>query len=150
MSLKHPNGLLAWQRCDILMCLHQVSLLLKNCSPPLTVPTGSWEGNIRIWKLDAKLKSFSLVGVVPVPGFINSLQFVTVPKTFSSEASWTRTIISTSRDTEPNQKRRDLGAHPFLLIAGTGQEPRLGRWMKVTEGGAKNAAYVWAFEPRTM
>jgi hypothetical protein len=29
-----------------------------------------------------------------------------------------------------------------LLVAGVGQEPRLGRWLKVNTGGAKNCALV--------
>ncbi|KAJ7653463.1 hypothetical protein B0H14DRAFT_2659483 [Mycena olivaceomarginata] len=41
---------------------------------------GSWEGHIRIWKLDAKLNSFALIGTVPASGVINSLQLLSPPK----------------------------------------------------------------------
>ncbi|KAF9525309.1 WD40-repeat-containing domain protein [Crepidotus variabilis] len=114
--------------------------------------SGSWEGDIRIWKLDARLKSFSLVGTVPAPGFVNSLQFLPVSKDFLEKATWVRHSIVSDSDI-PNLDRkdakRDVSAHPFVLVAATGQEPRLGRWLSVKEGGAKNSAYVWAFNPRT-
>ncbi|KAJ3555585.1 hypothetical protein NP233_g12172 [Leucocoprinus birnbaumii] len=44
--------------------------------------SGSWEGQIRLWKVDSKLKSFSLLGNLPIPGIINSLQLVSPPKSF--------------------------------------------------------------------
>ncbi|KAF5348899.1 hypothetical protein D9756_009857 [Leucocoprinus leucothites] len=44
--------------------------------------SGSWEGQIRLWKLDPKLKSFSLLGNVSIPGVVNSLQLVSPPKSF--------------------------------------------------------------------
>ncbi len=53
-------------------------------------PSGSWEGDIRLWKLDSKLKSFSLVGTMPALGVVNSLQFVSPPKSFFDAAAWTK------------------------------------------------------------
>ncbi|KAF5348897.1 hypothetical protein D9756_009855 [Leucocoprinus leucothites] len=44
--------------------------------------SGSWEGQIRLWKLDPKLKLFSLLGNVSIPGVVNSLQLVSPPKSF--------------------------------------------------------------------
>ncbi|KZT22903.1 WD40 repeat-like protein [Neolentinus lepideus HHB14362 ss-1] len=120
--------------------------------------SGSWEGSIRIWKLDDKLKSFSLIGSIPAPGMINSLQFVSPPKSALDEAAWAK------RPSDPNRlpngrangvtkgPASDLGS--LLLVAGVGQEMRFGRWMKLKnqgEGGegAVNCALVVALHPRT-
>ncbi|CAK5265719.1 unnamed protein product [Mycena citricolor] len=86
------------------------------------IVSGSWDGDIRIWKLDAKLRSFSLVGTVPAPGVVNSLQLLTPPKEFTAE--WTQEPESTA-------KRK---ASEVLLVAGLGQEHRLGRWLSVKKG----------------
>lgn len=107
----------------------------------LTKPLGSWDGHIRIWQLDAKLKSFSLVGTVPIPGFISSLQLSNIPKTFIDEASW----LQASNVDSPRGK----SASPFMLVAAVGQEPRLGRWITMKDNGARNAAFAWVFQPRT-
>ncbi|KAJ7045354.1 WD40-repeat-containing domain protein [Mycena alexandri] len=103
------------------------------------IASGSWEGDIRIWKLDAKLRSFALVGTVPAPGVVNSLQFLSPPKEFFSDAQWTRPAESTA-------KRRAGGT---VLVAGLGQEHRLGRWLNLKDG-VVNGALVVAFSPRTL
>ncbi|KAF7315331.1 WD-REPEATS-REGION domain-containing protein [Mycena indigotica] len=90
------------------------------------IASGSWDGDIRIWKLDAKLKSFELVGTVPAPGVVNSLQFLTPTKDL--EAEW-----ATS------------GRSP-LLVVGLGKEHRLGRWWNIKDGF--NGSMVFSF-PRT-
>ncbi|KAJ6624697.1 WD40-repeat-containing domain protein [Mycena sp. CBHHK59/15] len=104
------------------------------------IASGSWEGDIRIWKLDAKLKSFALVGTVPAPGVVNSLQFLSPPKEFFAEAEWAQPRESTAK------RKIDGGA---LLVAGLGQEHRLGRWLSLKEG-VVNGAIVVAFSPRTL
>ncbi|KAJ3553724.1 hypothetical protein NM688_g3459 [Phlebia brevispora] len=38
---------------------------------------GSWDGEIHLWKLDASLKSFSLLNTISALGIVNPLQFVT-------------------------------------------------------------------------
>lgn len=103
-------------------------------------PAGSWEGQIRIWKLDAKLKSFALVGTVAAPGVVNSLQLLSPPKEFFSDAQWASPPESTAK--------RKLGGG-VLLVAGLGQEHRLGRWLNVKDG-VVNGALVVAFSPRTL
>ncbi|KAH7908232.1 WD40 repeat-like protein [Hygrophoropsis aurantiaca] len=55
--------------------------------------SGSWEGCIRIWKLDAKLRSFAPIGTIPVPGVVNSLQIVSLPKHALDEATWATAIL---------------------------------------------------------
>ncbi|KNZ72506.1 hypothetical protein J132_02933 [Termitomyces sp. J132] len=88
------------------------------------IASGSWEGDVRIWKLDPKLKSFSLVGTIPAPGVVNSLQLLSPP---------------------PEKG----GTQPILLIAGMGQEHRFGRWLNLKEG-VVNGTIVVAFSPRTL
>ncbi|KJA14570.1 hypothetical protein HYPSUDRAFT_220426 [Hypholoma sublateritium FD-334 SS-4] len=121
--------------------------------------SGSWEGDVRIWKLDSKLKSFSLVGKVSAPGVVNSLQLLPVPKGFRDSIAWpaasdslieeTDTPTEAPVETQPH-KAKTLAASPFLLVAGLGQEHRLGRWLSVKEDGARNGAMVALFSPRTL
>ncbi|KAF5384358.1 hypothetical protein D9615_003157 [Tricholomella constricta] len=117
------------------------------------IVSGSWEGNIRIWKLDAKLKSFTLVGTVPAPGVVNSLQLLLPPKDFFERSSWISSKGSMGED--PTQEdsivptQNKGGIQSILLVAGLGQEHRLGRWLKVKEG-AVNGAIVVAMSPRTL
>jgi ribosomal RNA-processing protein 9 len=92
--------------------------------------SGSWEGDIRIWKIDAKLNSFSLVGKIPAPGVVNSLQLLMAPKGFSKTIAWSSQAASIA---EPTTKA-------FVLVAGLGQEHRLGRWLKIK--GAVNQTLV--------
>ncbi|THU98464.1 WD40 repeat-like protein [Dendrothele bispora CBS 962.96] len=122
--------------------------------------SGSWEGSIRLWQLDSKLKSFSLVGTIPAPGIVNSLQFVTPPKDFFDRATWinsttTTTTSLSTQDTENVEQQRHINGakdagtvNPVLLTAGLGQEPKFGRWLTLKEG-ASNGAMVFALMPQT-
>ncbi|KAF9463213.1 Rnu3ip2 protein [Collybia nuda] len=117
------------------------------------IVSGSWEGNIRLWKLDSKVKSFSLIGTIPVPGVINSLQLLSPPKEFSEKAAWmvphaltdekTKSALNTSSTKTPR-----AGVLPILLVASIGQEHRLGRWLSIKEG-VVNGTIVVALIPRT-
>src|SRR5579863_2563956 len=100
---------------------------------------GSWDGHIRLWKVDPKIKSFSPIGSFPVPGVINSLQFVSPGKGLLDEASWawTRSGADAARVANGVSMRKP---GPCLLVAGVGQEPRLGRWVTVKGNGARNCA----------
>jgi len=121
--------------------------------------SGSWEGDIRLWKIDPKLKGFSLLGTIPAPGFVNSLQFLSPPKEFFQSAAWTTPKESSSsadvpaEESEPyingvvSSKPKALQAPSLLLVAGLGQEPRLGRWMALKEG-VVNGTIVMAITPR--
>ena len=110
----------------------------------MLVQLGSWEGDIRIWKIDAKLNSFSLVGKITAPGVVNSLQLLTVPKGFSKTIAWGS---QTAEPASQTTKKGELAAQPFLLVAGLGQEHRLGRWLTVKEGGAVNQTLVVLLAP---
>jgi ribosomal RNA-processing protein 9 len=74
------------------------------------------------------LNSFSLVGKISAPGVVNSLQLLTMPKGFSKTIAW---------GSSPESTKKEL-----LLVAGLGQEHKLGRWLTVKEGGAVNQALV--------
>ncbi|KAG5649951.1 hypothetical protein H0H81_001362 [Sphagnurus paluster] len=117
------------------------------------IASGSWEGDIRIWKLDSKLKSFSLVGTVPAPGVINSLQLLSPPKEFFDKSPWISSekpaSDSSAQDESTLPTRHKGGVQPILLVAGLGQEHRLGRWLTVKEG-VVNGSIVVALSPRTL
>ncbi|KAI9458507.1 WD40 repeat-like protein [Boletus coccyginus] len=119
--------------------------------------SGSWDGTIRIWKIDSKLKSFSLAGTVPTPGVVNSLQLLPAPKSFLDGASWASTpdpdsvVKPGAGIPAPNGKSSTVkitGIEALLLVAGLGQEHRLGRWLTVKGEGAVNSTVVVAFRPR--
>jgi ribosomal RNA-processing protein 9 len=112
---------------------------------------GSWEGDIRIWKLDSKLKSFSQVGTVPAPGVINSLQLLSPPNEFFQNAPWitAREDEARAKANGDSIKPRQVGIRPVLLVVGIGQEHRLGRWLTVKKG-VVNGAIVFALSPRTL
>ncbi|KAG6819865.1 hypothetical protein H0H93_007850 [Arthromyces matolae] len=112
--------------------------------------SGSWEGVIRIWKLDSRLKSFSLMGTLPAPGVVNSIQLLSPPAEFFKRATWV-SPSATENDVqeEPVTSKAKSGPQQILLVAGMGQEPRLGRWLHLKEG-VTNGTIVVALSPRTL
>ncbi|EIN14441.1 WD40 repeat-like protein [Punctularia strigosozonata HHB-11173 SS5] len=104
--------------------------------------SGSWEGSIRLWKLDrsSKFRSFSLVAQVPAPGFVNSIQLLSIPKGALDEASWTR---------KAELDKNEASTPVALLVAGMGQEPRLGRWMQLKGEGITNSTIVMVLHSRS-
>lgn len=124
-----------------------VAWVIACCSASrLNVPVlGSWEGEIRLWKLDSKLKSFALMGTLPAAGVVNSLQLISVPKDAFPGTSW----VFAKHDSEARAKRAAPAA-ALLLVAGVGQEHRLGRWMRLKGDGVVNGTLVVALHPRTL
>ncbi|KAM6501053.1 WD40-repeat-containing domain protein [Amanita muscaria] len=105
--------------------------------------SGSWDGSTRLWKVEVNLKSFSLIGTIPAPGVVNSLQLLATPKEFSTAIQWSPV---TSDDLKKNEQK---GATPVLLVIGMGQEHRLGRWIKIgKESKGMNGAIVTLLQPR--
>jgi len=92
--------------------------------------SGSWDNQIKLWKLDQKLRSFSLVGCVNAPGVINSIQLLSVPKGVTY--SW-----------------GEINKDSVLLVAGVGQETRMGRWIVVKGSGSFNGSLSFILLPRT-
>ncbi|GJE98703.1 WD40 repeat domain-containing protein [Phanerochaete sordida] len=109
--------------------------------------SGSWDGTIRIWKLDAKLKSFALVGSVPAPGVVNSLQFVAAPRSEVAAFGWAQRDADAAA--APARAARATEPRAVLLVAGVGTEMRLGRWVQRKGEGVLNGALVVALYPRT-
>ncbi|KAJ1970267.1 pre-rRNA processing protein [Dimargaris xerosporica] len=100
--------------------------------------SGSWDGYVRIWKLDDAVRRFDLLTTVPMCGFINSLTFVEKNISEMSEsAPATPSPLAT-----PAQAIQVLLNHParHLLLAGVSQEPKLGRWMRMPT--AKNCLKI--------
>jgi len=77
--------------------------------------SGSWEGQIRIWKMDLnpRDRKISLIGTLSAPGVVNSLQLTSVPT--GRHASW-------------------IGPGKVILVAALGGEPRTGRWIRLPTG----------------
>ncbi|RXW18692.1 hypothetical protein EST38_g7159 [Candolleomyces aberdarensis] len=80
--------------------------------------SGSWDGSIRIWKLDPKLKSFSPIGAVPAQGVVNSLQLISPPKEFVKSSPWIAGSSNLPTSTAANL---------LLIIASLGKEHRYGK-----------------------
>lgn len=91
---------------------------------------GSWDGQIKLWAINPNLRSFSPAGIasIPVAGFINSMQFISLPAGSIDSSSWSDT-------TTASKSKQDI-----VLVAAVSQEPRLGRWIRNKE--AKNGALV--------
>lgn len=84
--------------------------------------TGSWDGSIRLWKIDERGRSFSALSTIPAPGFVNSLQIVAP----SLRANASSQRVATA---EKRSKKKAI-----VLVAALSKEPRLGRWMRLKEG----------------
>ncbi|KAK8847644.1 hypothetical protein IAR55_005503 [Kwoniella newhampshirensis] len=96
--------------------------------------SGSYDGQIRLWALDPSLKSFAPCSVtIPVRGFVNSLQILSLPSGTISHES-----LALDRDEEKTET--PVAKTELVLVATVAQEPRLGRWMRDKE--AKNGVLV--------
>lgn len=94
---------------------------------------GSWDGSIRLWKIDERVRSFSLLTTIPAPGYINSLQLIS-PSLRSSEPQSQRQ--ANGKEAKPTKS--------LVVIAAVAKEPRLGRWMRIK--GGKEGALVAVIE----
>ncbi|KAG0345832.1 pre-rRNA processing protein [Podila humilis] len=66
--------------------------------------SGSWDGTIRVWQIGKNMKNFSLVSTIPMIGVVNDLQLY-----------------------QPIMSKRTI------IVAGVGQEHKLGRWLRIKE-----------------
>ncbi|KAN0059633.1 pre-rRNA processing protein [Thecaphora frezii] len=81
--------------------------------------SGSWSNEIRLWALDANLRSFTALFSIPVVGFINSLQLVLPPPSSAHrDAASGRTV---SLAIAPNKWKR-RGGLASLPCSSTGRE----------------------------
>ncbi|KAL4247758.1 Ribosomal RNA-processing protein Rrp9-like protein [Abortiporus biennis] len=107
--------------------------------------SGSWDNSIRLWKLDSKLRSFSLIGTIPAIGVVNTIQLLTVPS--STQLSWPQPEHSQSETVTANDS---VPKGSVLLVAGVGTETKMGRWIeKKREQGCLNGALAVVIKPRT-
>ena len=134
-----------------------IVLLILSCIRPL----GSWDGTVRLWKLDAAAtslnatsssppRSFSHLYDIKIPGVINSIQLVRTPAGALQDHSWLKTTsFATSSPLSHTAPLRGK-EQDILLVVGVGQEPRLGRWVTVKEDGARNSTIVYALTRRPV
>jgi ribosomal RNA-processing protein 9 len=102
---------------------------------------GSWDGHIRLWALDAALRIFKPLQTIPVAGFVNSIQILSVPAASVKSETWSGTVpaVDVEMEGEVTQKK-DKDKREILLVAAIAPEPRLGRWMSVK--GVKSGVFV--------
>ncbi|KAG8934836.1 pre-rRNA processing protein [Tulasnella sp. 418] len=113
--------------------------------------SGSWDGYIRMWKIDSKCRSFTPITSIATPGFVNSLQLITPPPGALDPAQWLQRPRSpngseegTGTDVEELSHKPNRAMRYLVLVAGIGQEPRLGRWLKLN-GGVRNEVSLTVF-----
>jgi len=112
--------------------------------------SGSWDGEIRLWKIDPKLRSFTLVGSIPAIGVVNSIQIITSPRSTVDTFTWISSSSAYKDHASSKESRSIDSKKSALLIAGVGREPRLGGWIKRKGEGALNGALVVALHQRTL
>ncbi|KAM0791198.1 hypothetical protein ACM66B_005680 [Microbotryomycetes sp. NB124-2] len=91
--------------------------------------SGSWDGLVRLWKVDPRSKSLNQIAQVEIPGFVNSLQIISPTKRSTS-----------SSNKVGNKTEKSLKKDGLFVVAGVGKEPRLGRWARTKD--AKEGAVV--------
>ncbi|CAE6475299.1 unnamed protein product, partial [Rhizoctonia solani] len=110
--------------------------------------SGSWDGVVRLWKVDIKARSFSALTEILASGFVNSLQLIVPPRDTALTHTWGNNPEPTpaaNGDSEggpkfpPGRTRNEV-----LLVAAVAQEPRLGRWSRLHGNGEKNSALIVA------
>ncbi|KAF8717373.1 WD40 repeat-like protein, partial [Rhizoctonia solani] len=112
--------------------------------------SGSWDGIIRLWKLDIKARSFSALAEIPALGFVNSLQLVLPPRDTALTHTWGinsepgSTLTANGDSENPPKLLPGRTRDEVLLVAAVAQEPRLGRWLRLHGNGEKNSALVVA------
>jgi ribosomal RNA-processing protein 9 len=101
-----------------------------------TFASGSWDGEIRIWKIDERLRSFHQLTTISAPGFVNSLQLI-APSLHEAPREM-KLPPGASKKQKGEEKKKAEKA--LIVVAATSKEPRLGRWMRFKE--AKDGALV--------
>lgn len=90
-----------------------------------TFASGSWDGQVRLWRLDDRLRSFAPLATIAAPGYVNSLQLL-------APSLRPATTHSGKRGSEDARKEKE--EQSLMVVAGVAKEPRLGRWMRLKEG----------------
>ncbi len=105
-----------------------------------TFASGSWDGQIRLWKIDERIRSFSALATIDAPGFVNSLQLI-APSLHEQQ----RDLRFAPGSAEGKKQKKEMDERKkreksLVVVAATSKEPRLGRWMRFKE--AKDGAIV--------
>ncbi|GAA5925462.1 ribosomal RNA-processing protein RRP9 [Sporobolomyces koalae] len=90
--------------------------------------SGSWDGQVRLWKIDERIRSFSLLTTIAAPGFVNSLQLIAPSLRPTKENHLPRL------DGKKQEQDAHKGSKNLVVVAGVAKEPRLGRWMRFKDG----------------
>ncbi|GAA5872117.1 hypothetical protein JCM3774_002279 [Rhodotorula dairenensis] len=108
--------------------------------------SGSWDGQIRLWKIDERLRSFSPLATIPAPGFVNSIQLVAPSLRPTRESQQSAVSVQAGKGSKKGSHdaeaagSADAARKNLLVVAATSKEPRLGRWMRFKD--AKDGAVV--------
>jgi len=90
--------------------------------------SGSWDGQVRLWKIDERIRSFSLLTTIAAPGFVNSLQLI-APSLRPTKETQVPRMDGRKKDKSTEKESKNL-----VVVAGVAKEPRLGRWMRFKDG----------------
>ena len=105
-----------------------------------------------MWKVDSKLKSFSLIRSIPALGVVNSLQILQCPHNIVSQFSWQGNGDingATAVTINGHSAIKQSSPTDAILVAGVGQEVRFGRWVQKKGDGVLNGALVVILQSRT-
>ena len=121
---------------------------------------------MRLWKIDPSLRSFTRLCSFEVPGIINSLQLISIPKGWDTDKTWTKTEANIPaplksqanhvngyaeknvNGTAPKSSTMTRGEEGVLLAVGVGQEPRIGRWLTKKGDGAVNSVVLFSIRTK--
>ncbi|KZT59266.1 WD40 repeat-like protein [Calocera cornea HHB12733] len=106
--------------------------------------SGSWDGRIRLWKISEDVRSFTPLADIAAPGFVNSLQLLSPPLSAVDQAEWAHERAEPTANGHPkaNGDASKEQRRAILLVAAMGQEPRMGRWMRIKGPEAQNVTLV--------
>lgn len=141
--MDHLVGCAAWHRS---LRFRQVFFAPQR-GPMAYVYAGSWDGQVRVFALDASMRSFAQVGSIACPGVINGLQVLALPADSVNSAVWPHQAppspeSPTIASAPAPPRNKHSKAKEIMLVAAVALEPRLGRWVRIKDSGAKNGCLV--------
>ncbi|BGP16566.1 hypothetical protein JCM10213_000522 [Rhodosporidiobolus nylandii] len=103
--------------------------------------SGSWDGQVRLWKIDERMRHFSALTTIAAPGFVNSLQLTAPSLRPTKETHLPPSVINGKKGQKAQQEEeRAKQQKALVVVAAVSKEPRFGRWMRFKE--AKDGAVV--------
>ncbi|BGP48556.1 pre-rRNA processing protein [Rhodotorula kratochvilovae] len=101
--------------------------------------SGSWDGQIRLWRVDERMRGFNQIASIDAPGFVNSLQ-LTAPALRPTKETHVAPVNVAAKGKKGDEAAPQKKEKALIVVAATSKEPRLGRWMRFKE--AKDGALV--------